>query len=677
MSKRKEENPPDTTPPLAKKKPVSQKNPYVFTRACARLLGVDEEQAVAGYLATTSPRKPNPRLPETAAPPQANPPSDSRTGPSVTHNEVEVRKVAEILKRLNRKLTEDQQVQAQVTESAPAQGEGQRITSFPLGKVPSSSSTKQPITPNEAVIRKVAEILKPLAPKLTPDLQMQARVTESAPAQREQQRITSFPLEKVPSSSSTKQPITPNEAVIRKVAEILKPLAPKLTPDLQMQARVTESAPAQRESQRTTSLPPGKVPSDLSTGQPVTRNEVIREVAEILKPLTPKLTPELQIQAQVTESASAQGESQRTTSLPPGKAPSDVSTEQPVTRNEVEIRKVAEIPKPSNLKLTADLQIQAQVKESALAQGESLATSLPTAKANSHSNTGLPLTRKQADIQKVAEIPKPSTAKLPRDLPIQAQVMASAPARGEGGQATSLPRVKARSASSTALPLTRKGADIRKVAEILKPSNLKLRLDRWVQAHTRESAPAQGPGNRAPSFPRGAPAMLLLVVVGLAFWGLYTKEQRTRVKNSAPPNSSSAALISARTSSASSDSSPADSLRSAEPESSATMAPVSAASLRKTSFVVGIKVRQNVWVSIRADGKKLAEEKLVSGTEKLVPAANQVIVKTGNPGAIDFEFNGRSLPIPGADGEVKTLEFGPGGLEVIISKPPTRIKPGI
>jgi len=609
MPKRKEENPSDTTPPLAKKKPVSQKNPYVFTRACARLLGVNEEQAVAGYLATTSPRKPNPKLPETAAPPDANPPSDSRTGQSITRNEVEIRKVAEILKRLNRNLTPDRQMQVQETESAPAQGERQRITSLPLGKAPYNSSTKQPIA-NEAVIRKVAEILKPLAPKLAPGLQIQAQVTEPAPAQRESQPTTSLPLGKAPSDLSTKQPITPNEAEIRKVAEIRKPLNPKITPDLQAQVWVTASAPAPGESDRAASLRPMKAPSDLS-----------------IKP----------------------------------------------TRNEVEIRKVAEIPQPSNLKLTPDLQMQAQVKE----QGESSrGTGLPSAKATD-SNTGLPLTRKQADIPKVAEIPKPSTLKLPPDPQIQAQVMASAPAQEESGQATSLPHVKARSDSSTGLPLTRKGADIRKAAEIPQPSNLKLPLDPQILARALESAPARGEGNRATSFPRGAPAMLLLVVLGFAFWGLYTKEHHARAQNPIPLNSSSAASIAARTSVVSTDSSPADSLRSAEPESSTTKAPVSAASLRKTSFVVGIKVRQNVWVSIRADGKKLTEEKLVSGTEKLVTAADQVIVKTGNPGAIDFEFNGRSLPIPGADGEVKTLEFGPGGLEVIISKPPARIKPGL
>jgi len=614
MPKRKEENPSDTTPPLAKKKPVSQKNPYVFTRACARLLGVNEEQAVAGYLATTSPRKPNPKLPETAAPPDANPPSDSRTGQSITRNEVEIRKVAEILKRLNRNLTPDLQMQVQETESAPAQGERQRITSFPPGKAPYNSSTKQLITPNEAMIRKVAEIRKPLNPKLTRDLQMPAQVTKPAPAQGESQPTTSLPLGKAPSDLSTKQPITPNEAEIRKVAEIRKPLNLNITPDLQAQVRVTASAPAPGESDRAASLRPMKAPSDSS-----------------IKP----------------------------------------------TRNEVEIRKVAEIPKPSNLKLTPDLQMQAQVKESASAQGESSrATGLPTAKATD-SNTGLPLTRKQADIPKVAEIPKPSTLKLPPDPQIQAQVMASAPAQEESGQATSLPHVKARSDSSTGLPLTRKGADIRKAAEIPQPSNLKLPLDPQILARALESAPARGEGNRATSFPRGAPAMLLLVVLGFAFWGLYTKEHHARVQNATPLNSSSAASIAARTSVVSSDSSPADSLRSAEPESSTTKAPVSAASLRKTSFVVGIKVRQNVWVSIRADGKKLTEEKLVSGTEKLVTAADQVIVKTGNPGAIDFEFNGRSLPIPGADGEVKTLEFGPGGLEVIISKPPARIKPGL
>jgi len=93
--------------------------------------------------------------------------------------------------------------------------------------------------------------------------------------------------------------------------------------------------------------------------------------------------------------------------------------------------------------------------------------------------------------------------------------------------------------------------------------------------------------------------------------------------------------------------------------------------------MVHIKARKNVWVLIRADGRMLTEETLVSGAEKSVMAAKQVIVKTANASALDFEFNGQRLPSQGARGEFKTLEFGPSGLEVVISNPPTRIKPGM
>ena len=119
-------------------------------------------------------------------------------------------------------------------------------------------------------------------------------------------------------------------------------------------------------------------------------------------------------------------------------------------------------------------------------------------------------------------------------------------------------------------------------------------------------------------------------------------------------------------------SSPTDSLGlpKAESQSSLTKAPVSAASLVTASFIVHIKARQDAWVSIRADGKKVAEETLTGGAEESIRAANQVIVRTGNSGALDFEFNGQKVPTQGTYGEVKTLEFGPSGLEVTVSNSP-------
>jgi cytoskeleton protein RodZ len=229
------------------------------------------------------------------------------------------------------------------------------------------------------------------------------------------------------------------------------------------------------------------------------------------------------------------------------------------------------------------------------------------------------------------------------------------------------------------------------------------------------AVPAQGESMQASSLPWGTFAMLLLVVaLSFAIWGFYTRDREpsTPVRHPVAPSSNSSGSTSPPAPSSSSDSqmpaaeeqagdsqkpaaeaqtaqaemsadsrahptatgpsAPADSLAlaRAEPESSSTKAPVSTASLVTASFMVHIKARNNAWVSITADGKRLTDETLTGGAEKSIRAANQIIVKTGNSGALDFEFNGQKLPTQGAYGEVKTLEFGPSGLEVTVSHSP-------
>ena len=228
-------------------------------------------------------------------------------------------------------------------------------------------------------------------------------------------------------------------------------------------------------------------------------------------------------------------------------------------------------------------------------------------------------------------------------------------------------------------------------------------------------AAAQAESERAASLPWGTFAMLLLVVaLSFAIWGFYTREREpsTPVKHPVAPSTSSTGSTAPPAAVPSSDSqtpagegqaagsqkapaeaqsplpevpaessphpaptgssSPADALglTKAAPESSSTKAPVSAASLVTASFIVHIKARQDAWISITADGKKLTQETLVGGAEKSIRAANQIIVRTGNAGALDVEFNGQKLPTQGAYGEVKTLEFGPSGLEVTVSNSP-------
>jgi cytoskeleton protein RodZ len=88
-------------------------------------------------------------------------------------------------------------------------------------------------------------------------------------------------------------------------------------------------------------------------------------------------------------------------------------------------------------------------------------------------------------------------------------------------------------------------------------------------------------------------------------------------------------------------------------------------------FVVLIQAREDSWLSITADGEVLPSQILSAGSQRVVRGREQVIVRAGNAGGVDFFFNRKKLPPQGEAGEVKTLTFGPEGLEASVSTPPT------
>ncbi len=86
-------------------------------------------------------------------------------------------------------------------------------------------------------------------------------------------------------------------------------------------------------------------------------------------------------------------------------------------------------------------------------------------------------------------------------------------------------------------------------------------------------------------------------------------------------------------------------------------------------FTVVIHAREDCWLSITADGKALPSELLAAGTERTVRAQKQVVVKAGNAGGVDFQFNGKKVDTQAEYGEVKTVTFGPAGLSRTATPP--------
>jgi cytoskeleton protein RodZ len=148
---------------------------------------------------------------------------------------------------------------------------------------------------------------------------------------------------------------------------------------------------------------------------------------------------------------------------------------------------------------------------------------------------------------------------------------------------------------------------------------------------------------------------LLIMAFCFALWGFHSR-QKPRDPNPLVPSHAGADSHAATEATSSQTHSPEPGAPSAETASPVTVTP------NPGAFVVQITARQAAWVAITADGKQTIEDTLAANAEKSVEARNEVVVKTGNVGALDISFNGKKLASQGGYNQVKTLTFDPNGL---------------
>jgi cytoskeleton protein RodZ len=173
--------------------------------------------------------------------------------------------------------------------------------------------------------------------------------------------------------------------------------------------------------------------------------------------------------------------------------------------------------------------------------------------------------------------------------------------------------------------------------------------------------------------------VLLIVAFAFAVWGFYARETVRGGKVSSfkqlnpasvPPDPAGLGVtIESRPHAA-----------SAEPKRPA-VTPVSSGAIRDASarvmggsaavvpqsdaIRVRISAREDSWISITADGKRILQDTLSASEEKSVQAAKEITVKAGNMEALDFEWNGKKLPRQGSEGEVMTLSFDANGWHTV------------
>lgn len=180
---------------------------------------------------------------------------------------------------------------------------------------------------------------------------------------------------------------------------------------------------------------------------------------------------------------------------------------------------------------------------------------------------------------------------------------------------------------------------------------------------------------RESSLPWGTFAVLLvLVALGFAIWGFYSREAR---KNTRKTAASASAPASQAVSPLILTSPPAETKVQAAPATSPVEAPPASAILSSQLPAVPrpmslhITLHADSWLSITSDGRTVLQGSSFGAlTEKTVHATREIVVKAGNVAALDLEFNGKKLPTQGAEGEVKTLTFDATGLRSAVSPQP-------
>ncbi len=176
--------------------------------------------------------------------------------------------------------------------------------------------------------------------------------------------------------------------------------------------------------------------------------------------------------------------------------------------------------------------------------------------------------------------------------------------------------------------------------------------------------------------PWGIFAIVLLVLAcGFAVWGFYTRDKSPTPSVFVPaPDKPDASSLSGQKNaprSAAESDAPKPAVATSqsvshepEPDSreSATFTPTAQPATDAGLFRVLIEARQDSWVSITADGKQIIQDTLAASAEQSIAARDQVVIKTGNVGALDISFNGKKLATQGEYNQVKTLIFDPNGL---------------
>jgi cytoskeletal protein RodZ len=85
--------------------------------------------------------------------------------------------------------------------------------------------------------------------------------------------------------------------------------------------------------------------------------------------------------------------------------------------------------------------------------------------------------------------------------------------------------------------------------------------------------------------------------------------------------------------------------------------------LSRADFTVAVRAREDAWLTVTADNRRIMYGLLPANETRQFHAAQKLVFVTGNAGGVEISFNGSSLGVLGGEGERKQVAFTPAGIQ--------------
>jgi cytoskeleton protein RodZ len=167
------------------------------------------------------------------------------------------------------------------------------------------------------------------------------------------------------------------------------------------------------------------------------------------------------------------------------------------------------------------------------------------------------------------------------------------------------------------------------------------------------------------------PALAGMVLVMLLCSGIYALWQQSRRTAAVAPPPLAAAPVEVPSTAAAAPQADAVAVErtALTPPAEESAPPVAERAEPAANVRVGLTATEPTWISVRSDGQVVYTGTLQPNETKDLDASEAVRIVIGNAGGLAVTLNGNPVPPLGPSGQVRVVQFSPGGVQIVPRNP--------